>query len=93
MKKTILLTLAVSIIMTPHLAIADACDSRKANLSFYAAVIDSNKNVDCHYRYCYYGCITDSYSIRGPFRADSPQWENGRTCHSNYPYDCEFTRG
>jgi len=98
MKK--LLTLGIAcLISLPYVAQAEEyCDDSMGNLSFYSAGIDEKGKVGCSYRYCYYTCTYDGYTIPGKFKPDPGKWvkEPGKKSYSclaeNSPGACPFHR-
>ena len=98
MKK--LLTLGIAcLISLPHYAQAEQyCDSSMSGLTFFSAGISENGNVGCTYRYCYYTCTYDSYSIEGKFKPGPGRWvkaegKNAYSCIAdNSPGACPFYR-
>lgn len=95
MKKRYSVGIIMFIVFNSTIALADYCNSRMGNLNFYAAGIGTNKSVTCVYRYCYYGCIYDSYTISGHFKPGNGPWEkdedNLDVCHSYYSSNCNFS--
>jgi len=97
MKKSILMTLVIVNLGFSTLAISQTCERRMVNLDFYHASMNEERNkVSCVYRYCYYNCIYDSYTIRGTFKPPRDRYwiknneTNAYSCSSNHPGDCEF---
>ena len=72
---------------------ANYCDVSLSNLWFYSAM-RTNDGITCYYRYCYYGCITDSYFIPGRYKTIGSKWHQKGVdqleCDSTNPYSCEF---
>lgn len=95
MNKLLALSLVCGELWFSSNGMATQCDAYKVNLTFYAASIEE-KGVTCQYRYCYYGCISDSYIIPGRFKPELAHFwkkdENGSYyCTSNAPNDCSFS--
>ncbi len=94
MKKHYSVGMFMFIALTANAAFADYCESRMGNLGFYAAIIGKNKSVTCSYRYCYYGCIYDSYTIPGHFKPTTGPWEKNEDglpiCFGYYSSSCQF---
>lgn len=89
MSKLFNLVCVFSLFSISPLAFAEACDSSMGNLGFYSAGIDK-KGVSCSYRYCYYGCITNSYKLSGKFKPVGPYWQKSS---DDGGYGCVYEGG
>lgn len=83
------------IVSFPVLSFAKNCQSSYMGKDFYFASLRDTGGVTCGYRYCYYGCITESYQIPGhyePSPASMSHWnkvDGGYACYDE-SYRCEF---
>lgn len=95
MNKIVNIVAVVLIVSFPALSVAEYCNSSYLGKEFYAAGISDISGVTCGYRYCYYGCIYESYKLSGHYRpspASKSRWEKvdgGYTC-SDSSFRCEF---
>ncbi len=97
MNKIITTMLVVLILLVPSLSNAEICQSSYLGKEFYFASIHDNASASasCEYRYCYYGCIYESYHLSGHYRPSDitkPYWqktEDGYTCYVGNSR-CEF---
>lgn len=97
MKKLLTFGIACLISFSQGAKADEYCDSRMDNLTFFSAGISENGNVTCTYRYCYYNCIYDSYTIKGKFEPGRGSWEaegtNAYSCIADSsPRSCPFHR-
>jgi len=72
---------------------AFTCQSSYRGWQFYSAGIGASGDALCNYRYCYYGCMYDSYTLEGCYKPGSGPWEteDNKTfyCLENNS-DCQF---
>lgn len=95
MTKMLNIVTVVLIICFPALSSAEYCKDSYRGKEFYSASVGDSNGVNCEYRYCYYGCEYESYTISGryiPSSRSALYWEKvdgGYSC-SGDNYKCEF---
>lgn len=69
------------------------CNSHYQNLDFWMVTINTQNELFCGYRYCYYNCIEHFEQMPGHYQPSSGPWEkeeNSIECSGNVS-NCEFT--
>jgi hypothetical protein len=97
MNKIVITTMMSLGFLIPSLCMAEVCQGSYYGKDFYAAYTSDTNGASCEYRYCYYGCIYESYTLPGHYRpseSSMPYWEKsdtgtGYTCYARSS-SCEF---